>query len=52
MYQLLQTQLSACSIVSVGHRPSLEGYHEHQLDLTQYNIEAKRAENIGVTGHI
>lgn len=38
LYTLLKTRLPHCSIVSVGHRPSLEGFHMHQLDLSDYSV--------------
>jgi putative ATP-binding cassette transporter len=28
-YEMLKTQLPHCSIISVGHRPSLDAYHDH-----------------------
>lgn len=38
LYNLLKTRLPHCSIVSVGHRPSLEGFHTHQIDLSNYSV--------------
>jgi vitamin B12/bleomycin/antimicrobial peptide transport system ATP-binding/permease protein len=37
LYELIKTQLPNCSIVSVGHQPSVEVFHEHQVDLTKYS---------------
>jgi putative ATP-binding cassette transporter len=37
VYQLLKTELPHCSIVSVGHRPTLDDYHEHVIDMAQYS---------------
>lgn len=37
MYQLLQKHLPHCSIVSVGHRPSLDGYHDNILNMENYS---------------
>lgn len=36
LYQLLKTQMPNCSIVSVGHRPSLREFHDHIIDMEQY----------------
>ena len=38
VYQLLETQLPACSIISVGHRPSLDSYHDKIIDMEKYNV--------------
>jgi putative ATP-binding cassette transporter len=37
MYALLKEKLPDCSVVSVGHRPSLDAYHDHIVDLTPYS---------------
>lgn len=37
LYELLQKELSKCSIVSVGHRPSLDNYHDIVIDLEKYS---------------
>lgn len=36
LYKLIRDRLPNCSIVSVGHRPSLEDYHDVKIDLEQY----------------
>jgi vitamin B12/bleomycin/antimicrobial peptide transport system ATP-binding/permease protein len=36
VFQLLQSHLPQCSIVSVGHRPSLNAYHDKVIELEQY----------------
>jgi putative ATP-binding cassette transporter len=36
LYELLRTQLPECSIVSVGHRPSLDAFHDVQINLEEY----------------
>lgn len=36
LYELLQKQLPDCSIVSVGHQPSLERFHDHVVNLSKY----------------
>lgn len=39
IYQLLKKQLPGCSVVSVGHRPSLDDYHDVEIDLEKYSIK-------------
>lgn len=39
LYELLKKQLPHCSIVSVGHRPSLEKYHDKIIELEAYRAE-------------
>ncbi len=36
MYQLIQKQLPNCSIISIGHRPTLDGFHDNVIDMEQY----------------
>jgi putative ATP-binding cassette transporter len=36
VYGLLKEHAPACSIVAVGHRPSLEAYHDQEIDLERY----------------
>jgi putative ATP-binding cassette transporter len=38
VYQLLKTELPHCSIVSVGHQPSIDSYHDHEIDLEVYGV--------------
>ncbi len=40
LYQLLKTRLPHCSIVSVGHRPSLDAHHDHVVDMARYQARA------------
>ncbi len=40
MFELLKNELPGCSIVSVGHRASLDAYHEEVIDLTIYSAQA------------
>ncbi len=40
LYKLMQSRLPDCSIVSVGHRPSLNGFHNEIIDVTKYSIHA------------
>lgn len=35
-YKLVQTQLPNCCIVSIGHHPSLDAYHEKIIDMQEY----------------
>lgn len=39
MYELLKKYLPHCSIVSIGHRPSLVEYHDHEINMEEYSIE-------------
>lgn len=43
LYRLLKTKLPHCSIVSVGHNPHLEAYHDHVIDMTEYTAERQLA---------
>jgi putative ATP-binding cassette transporter len=36
-YELIKSELPDCSVISVGHQPSVEIYHEIQIDLTEYS---------------
>lgn len=37
LYRLLKKQLPSCSVISVGHRPSLDEYHDVEIDLAKYS---------------
>lgn len=37
LYQLLKEKLPNCSIISVGHRASLNVHHEHIIDMEKYS---------------
>jgi putative ATP-binding cassette transporter len=39
LYSLLKAKLPQCSIVSVGHQPSVEVFHEYQIDFSKYKVE-------------
>ena len=39
-YRLLKEKLPRCSIVSVGHRPTLDAYHDHVIDMACYSPAA------------
>jgi putative ATP-binding cassette transporter len=39
LYELLRKRLPYCSIVSVGHRPSIENYHDNKIELEQYKVQ-------------
>jgi putative ATP-binding cassette transporter len=36
LYNLLKEKLSGCTVVSVGHQPSMEAFHETVIDMGQY----------------
>jgi len=36
LYNLLRERLPNCSIVSVGHHPSVDQFHDHIVDITKY----------------
>lgn len=38
VYALLKEKLPDCSIVSVGHHPSIDGYHDQEIDLEVYGV--------------
>jgi len=38
MYKLLKENLPHCSVISVGHRPSLKEFHDHVIDIGDYHI--------------
>jgi putative ATP-binding cassette transporter len=37
LYKLMKSKLPNCSIVSVGHRPTIDGYHDHVINMTEYS---------------
>ena len=39
LFDLLKKTLPNCSLVSVGHQPSVDAYHDHQIDFSQYHKE-------------
>lgn len=39
-YEMLKKELPNCSIVSVGHRPTLDDYHDHVIDMAKYSHQA------------
>jgi putative ATP-binding cassette transporter len=41
MYQLLKDELPNCTIISVGHRPTLDEFHDSVVDLAKYGVEAE-----------
>ena len=44
LYKLIKKMLPNCSLVSVGHQPSVELFHEYQVDLSQYSVERVMAD--------
>ncbi|HTM63075.1 MAG TPA: ABC transporter ATP-binding protein/permease [Gammaproteobacteria bacterium] len=43
VYHLLKSELPHCSIISVGHRPTLDEYHEHIIDMAKYSAQPAMA---------
>lgn len=39
LYELLKRKLPNCSLISVGHRPSLGAYHDHEIDFAMFQVE-------------
>lgn len=39
LYELLKNRLPSCSIISVGHRPSLANFHDHEINIIKYEVE-------------
>lgn len=39
MYHLIKTEVPHCSIVSVGHRSTLEKLHDHIIDVSKYSAQ-------------
>lgn len=39
LYQLLSQQLPHLSLISIGHRPSLQDYHFNVIDFEKYSVE-------------
>jgi putative ATP-binding cassette transporter len=39
LYKLVKRLLPNCSLVSIGHQPSVEVFHDHQVDLSSYSVE-------------
>ena len=37
LYHLLKIKLPHCSVVSVGHRPSLDSFHDHLVEMSKYD---------------
>jgi putative ATP-binding cassette transporter len=44
MFELLKRELPNCSLVSIGHQPSVEIFHDHQFDLSQYSVARVHAD--------
>lgn len=39
LYEMLKIKLPGCSIVSVGHRPSIEKFHDSQINMLDYRSQ-------------
>jgi putative ATP-binding cassette transporter len=44
LFELIKRELPECSLVSIGHQPSIEIFHEQQFDLSQYSVPRTHAE--------
>lgn len=44
LYVLLKKKLPHCSVISVGHRPSLDEFHDYEVDLEKYANHASSQE--------
>jgi len=38
LYQLLKKELPSCSIITVGHRPSLAAFHDEKINMAVYSV--------------
>ena len=36
LYELLKEKVPNCSMISIGHQPSVEAFHDHQINVMQY----------------
>ena len=36
LYKALKKEIPQCSLISIGHRPSLSAYHDHVVDMSKY----------------
>jgi len=43
LYNLIKKALPNCSLISVGHQPSVEAFHDFEVDLTKYSKEREMA---------
>jgi putative ATP-binding cassette transporter len=41
LYQLLHEQLPHCSIVSIGHHPSVDVFHKHLIKMEKYRLQSQ-----------
>jgi putative ATP-binding cassette transporter len=37
LYKILHERLPQCSVVSVGHHPSVDAFHQHTVDMSRYS---------------
>jgi putative ATP-binding cassette transporter len=44
LFELIKQELPGCSLVSIGHQPSVEVFHDHQFDLSQYSVARVHAD--------
>lgn len=46
VYSVLKEKLPHCSIISIGHRQSLEAYHDKQIDMEPYSIRPESVSTV------
>lgn len=39
LYKMLKSKLPDCSIVSIGHRPTIDAFHDHIINISKYKAE-------------
>ncbi len=48
LYMLIKSALPNCSLVSVGHQPSVEAFHDEQIDLSKYCVQKGLLSDVNV----
>jgi putative ATP-binding cassette transporter len=41
LYKLIKSRLPNCSIVSVGHRSTLDAHHDHIINMANYSFQGQ-----------
>jgi putative ATP-binding cassette transporter len=44
LFELIKRTLPDCSLISIGHQPSVEVFHDYQFDLSQYSVARTHVE--------